>query len=231
LSLGFFCFPSLLNLLCVVFLLLQVICSIIVGLQHLSLVFLVFCFAFRFLFCFVSFAFWSIVCYCLLCCKYTFDSMILTCYCYHLDCCVTKKFNRSLFFALFLGFITSTTLSFKLWRINSFKFQHIWNSQMFSLSIFYCLMDGLNNRVLFLIRWIFFILSLDPSFAISTQLLYNWNEYEISSHYNYVPLFSIIQLFPSLVARFRSLGEVEKHHMVLPVFINKIHWNQRDKTF
>jgi uncharacterized membrane protein YvlD (DUF360 family) len=46
LSLGFFCFPSCLNHLCVVFLLLQVTCSIIVGLQPSSLVFfgVLFCF-------------------------------------------------------------------------------------------------------------------------------------------------------------------------------------------
>jgi hypothetical protein len=85
-----------------------------------------------------------------------------------------------LFFAFVLGFITSTTLSFKLWRINSFKLQHICNLQFFSLCIFYCFMDDLDNMVLFLTRCMllfqimdyvfnfFFISSLHPSF-------YNFN--------------------------------------------------------
>ncbi len=106
--------------------------------------------------------------------------MIWACYCYNLDRCVVEKFNFSLFFALFLGFITSTTLSFKLWKINSFKFQHICNPQMFSFSIFYCFMDDVDNRVLFLTKCMllfqirhyvfnfFLISSMDPSF-------YNFN--------------------------------------------------------
>jgi hypothetical protein len=59
LSLGIFCFPSFLNLLCVVFYYCKshapslLVCNI----QVCNF------------WCFVSFAYWSIVCYCLLCCK------------------------------------------------------------------------------------------------------------------------------------------------------------------
>ncbi len=92
----------------------------------------------------------------------------------------SKKIISFHFFVFVLGFIVSTTLSFKLWRINDIKPWHICNSNKFSFSITCCFMDNLKNRIPFLtgcmllfqiIDYVFklpIVSSLDPS-------LYNFN--------------------------------------------------------
>ncbi len=140
-------------------------------------------------------------------------AMIWACYCYNLHCCVAKKFKFSLFFAFVLGFITSTTLSFKLWRINSFKLQHICNLQFFSLCIFYCFMDDLDNMVLFLTRCMLLFQIMDYVFKfffyiVSTSKLLQfqpnfWNEYNF---FLIIIMFYYFQLYNCFLVLSQDLG-------------------------